>query len=153
MLDVNIQVNNATLSNKPTDMWATAHLCRGNFMSTFAGTGGYERIAKSFLKKMNVNAFFMEFDDQRSGDFSPLRFLPKDKYVVIGIMSSKNPELESKEQLKSRINDATKYVPVEQICISPQCGFASTKEGNLLTESQQWKKLERLVAVADEVWG
>ena len=98
-------------------------------------------------------AFFLEFDDDRSGDFAPLRFLPKDKYVVIGIMTSKNPILETKEKLKRRIDAAAKYIPLEQICISPQCGFASTKEGNKLSEENQWRKLERLVEVADEVWG
>ena len=153
MLDVNIEVNNAAFENRPDDMRATVHLCRGNFQSTYAGRGGYEGIAEKYLVKMNVNGFFMEFDDDRSGDFAPLRFLPKDKYVVIGIMTSKNPILETKEELKRRIDAAAKYIPLEQICISPQCGFASTKEGNKLSEENQWRKLERLVEVADEVWG
>ena len=153
MLDVNIEVNNAALANRPDDMRATIHLCRGNFQSTYAGRGGYEPVAEKYLVKMNVNGFFMEFDDDRSGDFAPLRFLPKDKYVVIGIMTSKNPILETKEELKRRIDAAAKYIPLEQICISPQCGFASTKEGNKLREENQWRKLERLVEVADEVWG
>ena len=98
-------------------------------------------------------ALRLQYDDDRSGDFAPLRFLPKDKYVVIGIMTSKTPELESKDDLKRRIDAAAQIVPLEQICISPQCGFASTKEGNKLSEDQQWQKLERLVEVAEEVWG
>jgi len=153
MLDVNIDVNNAALANRPDDMRATIHLCRGNFQSTYAGRGGYEVMAEKYLVKIDVNGFFMEFDDDRSGDFAPLRFLPKDKYVVIGIMTSKRPMLETKEVLKRRIDAAAKYIPLEQICISPQCGFASTKEGNKLSEENQWRKLERLVEVADEVWG
>lgn len=153
MLEVNIQVNNAAVANRPDDMRATTHMCRGNFKSTFAGEGDYESVAEKFLSKMNVDGFFMEYDDDRSGDFAPLRFLPKDKYVVIGIMTSKTPELESKDDLKRRIDAAAQIVPLEQICISPQCGFASTKEGNKLSEDQQWQKLERLVEVAEEVWG
>lgn len=153
MLEVNIKVNNAALAKRPKDMRATIHLCRGNFQSTFAGRGGYEFMAERFLEEMDVNGFFMEFDDERSGDFAPLRHLPSDKYVVIGIMTSKTPMLETKEELKRRIDEAAKYVQLEQICISPQCGFASTKEGNKLNEADQWRKLERLVEVAEEVWG
>ena len=153
MLDVNIKANNAALANRPKDMRATIHLCRGNFQSTYAGEGGYEFLAEKFLTQMDVNGFFMEFDDDRSGDFTPLKFLPRDKYVVIGIMTSKTPKLETKDELKRRIDEAGKFIPLEQISISPQCGFASTKEGNKLSEANQWRKLERLVEVAEEVWG
>ncbi len=153
MLEQNIEVNNAALANRPADMAATTHMCRGNFKSTYAAEGGYEVIAEKFLTMMDVDGFFMEYDDDRSGDFQPLRFLPKDKYAVIGIMTSKSPELESADTLKRRIDEAAKYAPLDQICISPQCGFASTAEGNKLTEDDQWRKLERLVEVAQDVWG
>jgi len=129
------------------------HLCRGNFRSTWMAQGGYERVADILFNKMNVDAYFMEYDSERAGGFEPLRFLPKEKHVVLGVMTSKTGALESKDQLERRIEEAAKFAPLDQLCLSPQCGFASTEEGNLLAEDEQWAKLERCVEVAKEVWG
>ena len=134
-------------------MTISMHLCRGNFRSTWMAQGGYERVADVLFNQMNVDAYFMEYDTDRAGGFEPLRFLPKGKTVVLGIMTSKTGALESKDQLKCRIEEAAKFVPLDQLCLSPQCGFASTEEGNLLAEDEQWAKLARCVEVAREVWG
>ncbi|MCW5733298.1 MAG: 5-methyltetrahydropteroyltriglutamate--homocysteine S-methyltransferase, partial [Enhydrobacter sp.] len=115
--------------------------------------GGYERVADILFNRMNVDAYFMEYDSERAGGFEPLRFLPKDKQVVLGVMTSKTGALETKDQLKRRIEDAAKFTSLDQLCLSPQCGFASTEEGNLLAEDEQWAKLSRCVEVAREVWG
>jgi 5-methyltetrahydropteroyltriglutamate--homocysteine methyltransferase len=115
--------------------------------------GGYERVADILFNQMGVDAYFMEYDTDRAGGFEPLRFLPKGKQVVLGVMTSKTGELESKDQLKRRIDEAAKFAPLDQLCLSPQCGFASTEEGNLLAEDEQWAKLGRCVEVAREVWG
>jgi len=153
VLETNIRINNAAVAGRPANMKITTHMCRGNFQSLYAAEGGYDAIAEKFLTGMEIDGFFMEYDDERSGGFEPLRFLPKNKFVVLGIMTSKFPELESKDELKRRIDKAAEYVALEQLCISPQCGFASTQEGNKLTHDDQWRKLARLVEVADEVWG
>jgi 5-methyltetrahydropteroyltriglutamate--homocysteine methyltransferase len=134
-------------------MTISMHLCRGNFRSTWMAQGGYERVADILLNQMNVDAYFMEYDSDRAGGFEPLRFLPKGKQVVLGVMTSKTGALESKDQLKRRIDEAAKFAPLDQLCLSPQCGFASTEEGNLLAEEEQWAKLSRCVEVAREVWG
>ncbi len=134
-------------------MTITMHLCRGNYKSTFMGTGGYEAVQEILFNKINVHGYFMEYDDQRSGGFEPLRMLPKGKSVVLGIVTTKSGKLESKDELKRRIDEAEKYAPLDQLCISGQCGFASTEEGNTLTEDEQWAKLGRMVEVAEEVWG
>jgi 5-methyltetrahydropteroyltriglutamate--homocysteine methyltransferase len=144
---------NTAMSDIPSDMTVTMHLCRGNYKSTFMGTGGYEAVQEILFDKINVHGYFMEYDDERSGGFEPLRMLPKGKQVVLGIMTTKSGKLESKDELKRRIDAAAKYAPLDQLCISGQCGFASTEEGNLLTEDEQWAKLRRLVEVAEEVWG
>jgi 5-methyltetrahydropteroyltriglutamate--homocysteine methyltransferase len=144
---------NTAMSDIPSDMTITMHLCRGNYKSTFMGTGGYEAVQEILFNKINVHGYFMEYDDQRSGGFEPLRLLPKGKVVVLGIMTTKRGQLEDKDQLKRRIDEAAKYAPLEQLCVSGQCGFASTEEGNVLTEDEQWAKIRRLVEVADEVWG
>jgi 5-methyltetrahydropteroyltriglutamate--homocysteine methyltransferase len=144
---------NTAMSDIPSDMTITMHLCRGNYKSTFMGAGGYEAVQEILFNKINVHGYFMEYDDQRSGGFEPLRMLPKGKQVVLGIMTTKTGKLESKDDLKRRIDAAAKYAPLDQLCISGQCGFASTEEGNTLTEDEQWAKLGRLVEVADEVWG
>jgi 5-methyltetrahydropteroyltriglutamate--homocysteine methyltransferase len=144
---------NAAMSDIPADMTITMHLCRGNYKSTFMGAGGYEAVQEILFNKINVHGYFMEYDDERSGGFEPLRMLPKGKQVVLGIMTTKTGKLESKDQLKRRIDAAAKYAPLDQLCISGQCGFASTEEGNVLTEDEQWAKLRRLVEVANEVWG
>lgn len=143
---------NKALDGRPADFTAAIHLCRGNFRSAWVAQGGYEPVADILFNELNVEAFFLEYDDARSGDFSPLRFMPKGKTVVLGIMTSKRPELESKEELKRRIEEAAKYVSLDQLAISPQCGFSSSAHGNDLTEDQQWQKVRRLVEVAEEVW-
>jgi 5-methyltetrahydropteroyltriglutamate--homocysteine methyltransferase len=144
---------NTAMSDIPSDMTVTMHLCRGNYKSTFMGSGGYEAVQEILFHKINVHGYFMEYDTERAGGFEPLRMLPKDKLVVLGIMTTKTGELESKDELKRRIDQAAQYAPLEQLCISGQCGFASTEEGNLLSEEQQWAKLRRIVEVAEEVWG
>ena len=144
---------NAAISDIPADMTIAMHLCRGNFRSTFVASGGYEPVAEILFNSINVHAYFMEYDSARAGGFEPLRFVPKGKMVVLGIVTSKSGELESKDALKRRIEEAAKFVSLDQLCLSPQCGFASTEEGNLLTEDEQWAKLARVVEVAEEVWG
>ena len=144
---------NAAVSDVPADMTISMHLCRGNFQSTFVARGGYEPVAEILFNAINVNAYFMEYDSERAGGFEPLRFVPKGKTVVLGLVTSKSGALESKDELKRRIDEASKFVPAEQLCLSPQCGFASTEEGNILTEEQQWAKLRMIVELADEVWG
>ena len=144
---------NVAISDIPSDMTVTMHLCRGNYKSTFMGAGGYEAVQEILFSKIKVHGYFMEYDDPRSGGFEPLRMLPKGKLVVLGIVTTKSGKLESKDELKRRIEQAAKYAPLDQLCMSGQCGFASTEEGNLLTEDEQWAKLRRIVEVADEVWG
>ena len=144
---------NTAISDRPGDMTITMHLCRGNFRSSWIAEGGYEPVAETLFHTIGVNGYFMEFDSERAGGFEPLRFVPKGKSVVLGLVTSKTGELESKDDLKRRIDLASKHIDIEQLCLSPQCGFASTEEGNLLTEDQQWAKLERIVEVAREVWG
>jgi methionine synthase II (cobalamin-independent) len=144
---------NTAMSDIPSDMTITMHLCRGNYKSTFMGTGGYDAVQEILFNKIKVHGYFMEYDDPRSGGFEPLRMLPKGKLVVLGIVTTKSGKLESKDELKRRIEQAAKYAPLDQLCMSGQCGFASTEEGNLLTEDEQWAKLQRIVEVADEVWG
>ena len=129
------------------------HLCRGNFQSTFVSSGGYEPVAEILFNEINIDAYFMEYDSDRAGGFAPLRFVPKGKMVVLGLVTSKSGTLESKDELKRRIDQAARYIDLDQLCLSPQCGFASTEEGNILAEDEQWAKLRRIVEVADEVWG
>ena len=138
------------LKDRPAGMTVTMHTCRGNFKSSWVASGGYEPVAEAMFSS-GVDAFFMEFDSDRAGGFEPLRHLPKGKKVVLGIMTSKTPELESKEFLIGRIKEAQKFVPLEDLCLSPQCGFSSTHHGNSLTEDEQWRKLERIVEVARDV--
>ena len=144
---------NAAISDVPSDMTIAMHLCRGNFQSTFVATGGYEPVAEILFNATRVHGYFMEYDSDRAGGFEPLRFVPKGKMVVLGLVTSKSGRLESRDVLKRRIDAAAKYVPLEQLCLSPQCGFASTEEGNLLAEEEQWVKLRMIVELADEVWG
>ncbi len=129
------------------------HVCRGNFRSTFVASGGYEHIADLMFNKIGLDGYFLEWDNDRSGDLAPLRHLPKNKQVVVGLVTSKTGELETKDSIKRRLEEATKYADLDQLCLSPQCGFASTEEGNTLTEDQQWAKLRLCVEVAEEVWG
>jgi 5-methyltetrahydropteroyltriglutamate--homocysteine methyltransferase len=144
---------NSALATRATDMAITMHLCRGNFRSSWIAQGGYEPVAELLFNQIGVNGYFMEFDTERAGGFEPLRFVPKGKTVVLGLVTSKAGALESVEDLERRIADAAKYVPLDQLCLSPQCGFASTEEGNSLTEEEQWAKLARIVEVARKVWG
>jgi 5-methyltetrahydropteroyltriglutamate--homocysteine methyltransferase len=144
---------NAAVSGAPAGMTVCMHLCRGNFQSTFVASGGYEPVAEILFNQINVHGYFMEYDSDRAGGFEPLRLVPKGKTVVLGLVTSKSGKLESKDEIKRRIDEATKYVPLDQLCLSPQCGFASTEEGNLLAEDEQWAKLRMIVEIADEVWG
>ena len=144
---------NAALSDVGPDVTKAMHLCRGNFQSTFVASGGYEPVAEILFNEINIDAYFMEYDSDRAGGFAPLRFVPKGKMVVLGLVTSKSGTLESKDELKRRIDQAARYIDLDQLCLSPQCGFASTEEGNILAEDEQWAKLRRIVEVADEVWG
>ncbi len=144
---------NKVVAQKPAGMTLAMHLCRGNFKSTHAAAGNYEPVAEALLAEMNLDAYFMEYDDERSGDFRPLRFLPKHKIVVLGLVTTKFGEMESKDALKRRIDEAAKYAPMEQLCLSPQCGFSSTVHGNNIAVQAQRDKLRLVVEVAQEVWG
>jgi len=145
---------NESLTRRPDAMSVTTHMCRGNFRSAWAAEGSYDFVAEALLNELEVDGFFMEWDDERSGGFEPLRFLPKgEKQVVLGLVTTKRGELESKDDVKRRIEAAAKYAPIDQLCLSPQCGFSSTVEGNVLTEEEQWAKLRLVVEVAQEVWG
>jgi 5-methyltetrahydropteroyltriglutamate--homocysteine methyltransferase len=148
------RVINHAIAGRPDDMTITTHSCRGNFRSTWISEGGYQPIAEVLLGQVNYDGYFLEYDTERAGGFEPLRFLPKgDKIAVLGLVTSKSGTLENKDDIKRRIEEATKYVRLEQLCLSPQCGFASTEEGNLLAEEEQWAKLRLIVELAAEVWG
>lgn len=154
LIDLALRVINGVLEDKPEDLFVTTHLCRGNYQSTWAFEGSYALIAPTLLAKEKVDGFFLEYDDERSGDFKPLDHVPNGgAKVVLGVVTSKNGEVEDKDAVIARIQEATQYVPLEQLCLSPQCGFASTHHGNKLTEEQQWEKLKFIVDVAKEVWG
>ncbi len=144
---------NAAMAQIPSDMTITMHLCRGNYRSTFMGEGGYEPVADVLFNRIKVHGYFMEYDTPRAGGFEPLRLVPKDRRVVLGLVTTKTGELESKDAIKRRIDEAAKHVGLDQLCLSPQCGFASSEEGNTLTEEQQWAKLRMIVEIAQEVWG
>ena len=145
---------NAALDGRPDDLTITMHICRGNFRSTWISSGGYEPVAETLLGKLNIDGYFMEYDTERAGGFEPLRFLPKGRKVaVLGLITSKSGTLEKKDEVKRRIDEAAKFADLDQFCLSPQCGFASTEEGNILTEEAQWAKLAEIVEIAHEVWG
>jgi 5-methyltetrahydropteroyltriglutamate--homocysteine methyltransferase len=147
------RMTNLALAGRPADMVITMHSCRGNFRSTFIAQGGYEFVAEHLLGELDIDGYFLEYDTDRAGGFEPLRFVPKGKkQVVLGLVTSKSGTLEKKDDVKRRIDEATKYVDIEQLCLSPQCGFASTEEGNILAEDAQWAKLRMIVELADEVW-
>ena len=143
---------NAALDGRPAALVVGVHLCRGNYRSTWFAQGGYEPVVEVLFGDLNVDAYFLEYDDERSGDFAPLRHVPAHKTVVLGLVTSKRPELEPYDDLAKRVDDASRYVPMEQLCLSPQCGFASTVEGNALTEDEQWAKLSHVVEVAGRIW-
>jgi 5-methyltetrahydropteroyltriglutamate--homocysteine methyltransferase len=144
---------NRAMSDIPADMTVTMHLCRGNYKSTFMGAGGYDAEAEVLFHHTNVHGYFMEYDSERAGGFEPLRLVPKGKIVVLGLVTTKTGKLEAKDAIKRRIDEATKFISLDQLALSPQCGFASTEEGNALSEEEQWAKLRLIVEVADEVWG
>ena len=144
---------NSVIDNRPSDLTIGIHLCRGNYRSTWFAEGGYEPVAEILFNSVNVDAYFLEYDDERSGDFAPLRFVPKDKIVVLGVISSKIAALESMDSMCRRIDEAAKYMPIESMCVSPQCGFSSTHHGNALTHDDQWRKLELVVNTAIKMWG
>ena len=147
-------VINAALADKPADMRVTMHICRGNFRSTWISEGGYEPVAEILFNNVNVDGYFLEYDSDRAGGFEPLRFVPAgNKRIVLGLVTSKTGPLETQDAIKRRIDQAMKYVALDQLCLSPQCGFASTEEGNLLSEDEQWAKLRLVVETAQEVWG
>src|SRR6185369_4243938 len=153
LVDSFIALNNAAVENRPRDVTAVIHMCRGNYRSQWTAQGSYEMVADHYFNQSKVDGFFLEYDDERSGDFAPLRFMPKEKTVVLGLITSKRGQLESKDDIRRRIDAAAKYVPIERLCISPQCGFASTQEGNHLSQEEQRAKLSLLVEIATEVWG
>lgn len=148
-----LYLNNLALENHPHDLVITTHVCRGNYNSDWAASGGYEPIAPILFGKENVDAYYLEFDDDRSGGFEPLKEVSPHKKVVLGLITSKRPQLEDKEVIKARIKEASQYIPLERLCLSPQCGFASCEIGNQLTEEDQWAKLALVKEIAEEVWG
>lgn len=148
------RIINYAIADRPADMMITTHVCRGNFRSTWISSGGYEPVAETMLGGTNYDGYFLEYDSERAGGFEPLRFLPKgNKVVVVGLVTSKSGALESKDDIKRRLEEAAKFAPLEQLALSPQCGFASTEEGNILSEDEQWAKLKFCVDVAGEIWG
>jgi 5-methyltetrahydropteroyltriglutamate--homocysteine methyltransferase len=144
---------NIAMSDIPPDMRITMHLCRGNYKSTFMGSGGYEAEQEILFDRIKVHGYFLEYDSERAGSFAPLKLVPKDRQVVLGLVTTKTGRLEIKDAIKRRIDEATKYISLDQLCLSPQCGFASTEEGNVLAEDEQWAKLRMIVELAEEVWG
>jgi 5-methyltetrahydropteroyltriglutamate--homocysteine methyltransferase len=144
---------NAAIQDRPENMRVTTHMCRGNYRSSWAAEGSYDFVAEALFSELGVDGFFLEFDDERSGGFAPLRFVPPGKQVVLGLITTKRGELESADDIKRRIDEASQYVPLDQICLSPQCGFSSTVEGNVLTYEQEVAKLELIAGIAQDVWG
>ncbi|MFB9758715.1 5-methyltetrahydropteroyltriglutamate--homocysteine S-methyltransferase [Ectobacillus funiculus] len=154
IIDTRVRCLNDSISKKPADMVITMHICRGNFRSTYITSGGYDNISDAIFANLNVDGLFLEYDDQRSGDFEPLKnFKRNDQTVILGLITSKFPELEDPELIKERIKEASQYIPLENLALSPQCGFASTEEGNKLTEADQWNKIKHVIKIAEDVWG
>jgi 5-methyltetrahydropteroyltriglutamate--homocysteine methyltransferase len=151
--EIYISTINKALADKPADMTITTHMCRGNHQSSWVAEGGYDFVAEALFNDLHIDGYFMEWDDERSGGFEPLRLVPKGKTIVLGLITSKRPELESRDEIKRRIDEASKYIDLDQLCLSPQCGFASTEKGNALTIEQEAAKLRLVIDVADEVWG
>lgn len=148
-----LQANNAALEGKPEDLTICTHICRGNYRSHYFSNGSYDRVSDYVLAQENVNGFYLEYDDERSGTFEALKKIPQDKKVVLGIITTKTPDLENEKTLIERVHEAAKYFPLDNLSISPQCGFASTEEGNALTEKQQWAKVDLVVSTANKIWG
>lgn len=150
--EIYLELNNNAIKDLPEDLIINTHVCRGNYHSTWATSGGYQAVAENLFVKENVNAFYLEFDTDRAGGFEPLKYIPNSKEVVLGLITSKFPELEDKESIKQRIKEASKYISLDRLYLSPQCGFASTEEGNILTEEEQWNKIKLVCDIANEVW-
>ena len=148
-----LRLNNLAIAGKPEDLALTTHVCRGNYHSTWASRGGYAPIAPILFAHENVDAFYLEFDDERSGSFEPLQYVADGKKVVLGLITTKSPRLEDKSAVIARIHEAEKYIPLDRLCLSPQCGFASCEIGNKLTDLEQWNKLKLVKEIAEEVWG
>ena len=148
-----LKINNLALENKPNDMVINTHICRGNYHSIYFSSGAYDSVAEYVFAKENVDALFLEYDDERSGGFEPLKYVSENKKVVLGLITSKRPQLEDKEKIIARIHEAAKYIPLDRLCLSPQCGFASCEIGNIITEEEQWAKLKLVKEIAEEVWG
>jgi 5-methyltetrahydropteroyltriglutamate--homocysteine methyltransferase len=144
---------NAAISDIPPDMTVTMHLCRGNYKSTFMGAGGYDAMQEVLFDRIKVHGYFMEYDTVRAGGFEPLKRLPQDRIAVLGLVTTKTGALESRDTIKRRIEEAAKFTNLDRLCLSPQCGFASTEEGNILAEDEEWAKLRMIVEIAEEVWG
>lgn len=153
LAEIYLRANNEALKYRPADLRVCTHICRGNYRSHFFGSGSYDAVKDYVFAQENVDGFYLEYDDERSGTFEALQAIPKDKKVVLGIVTSKKPELENLKQLKARVEEAAKYFPLDNLCVSTQCGFASTEEGNDLTEDQQWKKIDLVVELSREIWG
>ena len=151
--EMNLRINNMALEGKPDDMFINTHVCRGNYQSTYANSGAYDKVAEVLFEKENVDAYYLEFDDERSGGFEPLAHVSGDKMVVLGLITTKSPKLEFKTIVADRIRKAAEYIPLDRLCLSPQCGFASCEIGNKLTEEEQWAKLRLVREIAGEVWG
>ena len=147
-----VEINNLAIEDKPNDMTITTHVCRGNFHSTYASAGAYDSVAEVLFEKENVDAYYLEFDDERSGGFESLAHVNGDKKVVLGLITTKSPKLENKADVIARIKEAQKYISLDRLCLSPQCGFASCEIGNKLTEEEQWAKLQLVKEIAEEVW-
>ena len=147
-----VEINNLAIEDKPNDMTITTHVCRGNFHSTYASAGAYDSVAEVLFEKENVDAYYLEFDDERSGGFEPLAHVNGDKKVVLGLITTKSPKLENKADVIARIKESQKYISLDRLCLSPQCGFASCEIGNKLTEEEQWAKLQLVKEIAEEVW-
>jgi 5-methyltetrahydropteroyltriglutamate--homocysteine methyltransferase len=148
-----VELNNRILADKPEDLIVTTHVCRGNYRSTWHYSGGYDPVSEELFRNENVDAYYLEFDSERAGSFEPLQYVSGSKKVVLGLVTSKRPELENEEDVIARIKEASQYVPLDRLCLSPQCGFSSTEEGNELTEEDQWKKLELIKKISEKVWG
>ena len=154
IIDTRVSCLNDAISKKPDDMVITMIICRGNFRSTYITSGGYDNISDAIFADLKVDGLFLEYDDKRSGDFEPLKsFKRDDQTVVLGLITSKFPELEDPDNIKDKIKEASQYIPLENLALSPQCGFSSTEEGNILTEEEQWNKIRHVIKIAEDVWG
>lgn len=153
MAELYLLANNACLQDKPQDLTICTHICRGNYRSHYFSSGSYDQVARTLFAQEQVDGFYLEYDDERSGSFEALKAIPQDKRVVLGVVTSKRPELEDLKALEARVREAAQYFPLENLCVSPQCGFASTEEGNELTEAEQWAKVDLVVALSQRIWG